>query len=207
MALCYRSVGLKTEAEKCYTMIIDHDSTNYDAHIQRNKIRQASEIAQQRTAEESPSRSTRQHKSTRRAGDKIAKRSKSRVAPPASSTSMLLAPRPVYQSAKQLAVEKEHLQWEEVYSLFTHREDLQRTAGGKNEDCKAEWMATTKALLQAFRDNKVFYPFDRHQRFFGYSKEARGMASRPKHELDALTESSRSIFGMSLRTSSCCHSS
>jgi len=199
MASCYRAVGQKLKAESCYQMIIEYDDSNYEARIQLSGMRQSSGLNHREHTEGNRGISVRQHKSTKRVWDREAKRSKNITTPQASSSSMLLAPRPAYQLNKQLAVEKEQVQEEEIHSLFLQREKLNDSATNGDEDCKTQWTAATKILVQSFRDNKVFY-VEKHQKFLGYSKEARAMSTRPKHELNALTESSRSIFGIGFKS-------
>lgn len=201
MASCYRAVGLKPEAESCYQRIIERDTGNYEARIQLSGMRQGGRMTHWEDTHGNHGGSVRQHKSMKRGWDRDAKRSKKITTTGASSSSMVLAPRPANQSIKQLAVEQEQVQEEELRSLFLQRERLKDGATTGDKDGKAEWMAATEALIQGFRDNKVFYPAEKHHKFLGYSKEARAMASRTKHGLYALTEGSRSIFGIVVKDS------
>jgi len=196
MASCYTAVGLIPKAENCYQMIIEHDDGNYEARIQLSGMLQGSGMTHRGKTHGNQGGSVRQHKSTKRNWDRDTKRSKKITTPRASSSFMLLPPRPAYPSIKELEREKEQVRGEEVHLLFLQRKNWKDNAANGVEDCKAKWMAATKSMVQGFRDNKVFYPVEKHHKFLGYSRAARAMASRPKHELNALTESSRSIFGI-----------
>lgn len=199
MASCYGAVGMKLKAESCYQMIIEHDDGNHEARIQLSGIRGGSGLSHRVYTEGNRGVSVKQHGSAKHSWNRDERRAKNITTPRASSPSMLLAPRPAYQLNKQLAMKKERVQEEEVHSLFLQRERLNDSAANGNEDCKTKWMAATKTLVQAFRENKVFYPVEKHYKFLGYSKEARALATRPKHELNALAESSGSVFGIVLK--------
>ena len=134
----------------------------------------------------------KEHKRRRRSGDKSSTKPPRAPSP---TSFALLAPRPVLPSAKQLALEKEQNREEDVHALFLRRKSLTEKRGKGNDSSKAEWMAVTRILIERFRANKVFYPIDRHRRFYGYSVKARNMAARTKHELEALAENSISFLG------------
>lgn len=194
MGACYRAVGLRAEAEDCFNTVLDIDSRNMAARTQLAQIRRESGVLQ-RDLEDGEAVSVRQRKTRRPAGNKGGKRSKKVKAPSVWSMPPLLAPRPATQSAKQSALEKKTRD-EDVQVLFLRREELKEEVKIGDESSKAQWMAATKALIEDFRDNKVFYPIDKHHRFYGYTREARNMAGRPKHELDAQLEKSKSILGL-----------
>ena len=194
MAACYRAIGLRAEAVECYETIIELDGRNMQARKELAELNRQSGLAHQGLPDDEVV-PVKEHKRRRRSGDK------SSTKPPRASspTSLaLLAPRPVLPSAKQLALEKEQTREEDVHALFRRRNNLTEKTGKGNESSKAEWMAVTRILIETFRANKVFYPLDRHRRFYGYSVKARNMAARPKHELDALAEKSISFLGLAL---------
>lgn len=195
MGACYRAVGLRAEAEDCFNTVLDIDSRNMAARTQLAQIRRKSGVLQ-RDLQAGETVSVRQHKTRRPAGNKGAKKSKKVKAPTIWSTPPLLAPRPAPQSAKQTTLAKEKPRDEDVQTLFLRREELKEEAKMGDESSKAQWMAATKALIEEFRDNKVFYPIDKHHRFYGYSREARNIAGRPKHELDARSKKFKSILGL-----------
>lgn len=191
MASCYKAVGLRTEAEDCYKIAVDSDEGNPEARRRLLEMCHESGMSPKQATTTNEVVSVRQHKARNRVGDKDAKKPKSGKALPSWATSML-APRMVPQSAKQISLEKEEAQEEDVNAMFLRRETLTEQARNGDESSETELTEITKTLIQVFKDNKVFYPFDKHQKFYGYSREARSLASRPKHELDALVEQSKS---------------
>ncbi len=194
MASCYKAVGLGIEAEDCYKIVVDSDKGNPEARRRLLEMCKELGTSPKGVTTNDDSASVRQHKARKRAGNKDAKQPKKGKALSPWATTML-APRLVPQSAKQISLEREEAQEEDVNALFVRREDLKEQARNNDESSKTEWMAITKTLIQGFKDNKVFYPIDKHHKFYGYSREARSLAARPKYELDALAEQSKSHLG------------
>ena len=195
MASCYKAVGLRNEAEDCYKIVIDIDDGNPEARRRLQEMCTELVMSPRGTTNKDGTVSVKNHKARKRIGDKEAKQPKRSKALP-SWVPTMLAPQLVPQSAKRISFEKEEAQQEDVQALYLRREALTEQFRDGDESSKTEWMATTKLLIQAFKDNKVFYPFDKHHKFYGYSREARSLAARPKHELDALTEQARSHLGI-----------
>ena len=195
MASCYTAVGSRTEAEDCYKMVINSDEE--DSEARRRLLEMCSEPGTSPHEERNDGEISlvAQHKARKRIGQKGAKQPKWGTGLPSLATT-LLAPRPAPQSAKQKSLEKEEIQEQDLNAVYLRRETLTTQARYGDESSKTEWMAMTKTLIQGFKDNRVFYPFDKHQKFYGYSREARALAARPKHELDTLAEQSRSHLGM-----------
>lgn len=197
LASCYRAVGLREEAEDCYKQVIDDDTGNHEARMQLAEIRQSSGAIQARYTDSHQGPTTRQHKPGKRMG----KSDRKRVPLHSSNidTTKLPTTSFIRKPPRQPMMEKQQMRDDgEIHSLFLYRQSLTEEARKRDKDCDSEWMATTELLLQDFRDNKVFYPGEKHHRFCGYSKEARAMGSRPKHELDALVARSKSTFGTRL---------
>ena len=191
MAACYRAIGLRAEAVECYQTLLELDGKNVQARKELAELNRESGLAHQLLPNDEiiP---IKEHKKRRRPGDKSSTKP-TRATSPTSFT--LLAPRPVLPPANQLAIEKEQTREDDVHALFQRRNDLTEENGKGNESSKTEWMAVSRMLIKSFRANKVFYPLDRHRRFYGYSVKARNMAARTKHELDALAENSISFLG------------
>lgn len=202
MASSYKAVGLRTEAEDCYKIVVDSDKGNPEARRRLLEMCKESGTSPKGATITDEVVSVRQHKARKRVGDKDGKQQKRIKATPPRATTML-APRLLPQSAKQISLEREKAQEEDVNALFLRRATLTEQAGNGDESSKTEWMAITKTLIQGFKDNKIFYPFDKHHRFYGYSREARSLAARPKHELDALAEQSKSHLGIFDRANVC----
>ena len=195
MASCYKATGLRTEAEDCYKIVVDSDKGNPEARRRLLEMCEESGTSPIGALNFDEAVSVRQRKARKRVGNKDAKQPRKNEALQSWATTML-APRLVPQSAKRTSLDKEEAQEEDVNALFLRRETLTEQSRNGDETTKTEWMAVTKTLIQGFKDNKIFYPFDRHHKFYGYSKEARSLAARPKHELDALAEQSKSHLGM-----------
>ena len=194
MAACYRAIGLRAEAVECYQTTIELDGRNMQARKELAELNRELGLAQQGLPDDGQV-PVKEHKRRKRS------REKSSTKPPRapSPTSFaLLAPRPVLPPAKQLALEKEQTREEDVQALFQRRNNLTEQNRKGNDSSKAEWMAVTRMLIGTFRANKVFFPFDRHRRFYGYTVKARNMAARPKKELDALAQNSISFLGSAL---------
>ena len=186
MATCYRAIGLRAEAVECYQNLLELDGKNMQARKELAELNRELGLAHEIVKE---------HKKRRRSGDKSSTKP-IRATSPTSFT--LLAPRPVFPLAKQLAIEKEQTREDEVHGLFQRRNNLTEESGKGNERSKAEWMAVSRMLITTFRANKVFYSTNRHRKFYGYSVKARNMAARTKHELDALAENSISFLSPTL---------
>ena len=194
MAACYRAIGLSTEAVECYHTLIELDGRNVQARKELAELNRESGPAHQDLTDDEVV-PVKERKRRRRSGDKSSTKPTRATSP---TSFALLAPRLVLPSAKQLALEKEQTREEDIHALFRRRNDLTEKTGESNESSKAEWMAVTRMLIKTFRANKVFYPFDRYRRFYGYSVKARNMAARSKHELDTLAENSISFLGSTL---------
>ena len=194
MASCYKAVGLVAEAEDCYKNIIDSDKGNPEARQFFLEMCKASGMFPQGATTSEEVVSVRQHKAGKRFGDKETKQPKEGKTLQSWATTML-APRLVPKSAKQISHEREEVQEEDVNALFLRRKALTEQARNGDEITKTEWMAISKTLIQGFKDSKVFYPLDKHHKFYGFSREARSLAARPKHEVDALEEQRKSQLG------------
>ena len=187
-------MGLKAEADNCYNSIKDHDNDNREARTQLVETGRAHGFARHRYVDCHKTTLLKRLKLSRRSGSRVPKRSKKISEVQSSNTPMLLGPRLLPEAIKRQVVEKVQIREEEIHALFLDRQTLSAEAWRGDEDSREDWMGATKTLLQCFRENKVFYPLDKHHKFYGYSKEARTMASRPKYELDAIREKSESIF-------------
>ena len=195
LASCYRETGLGAEADACYKQIIGSDSGNLQSRNQvaKSPLDTRADQRELRVGSEVVARD--RHKTWRRNRPKNSKRSGGRTLLQTSEGTILPKSPYAQQGAKQFTTKKSQVEEDEVFALFARRQSLERNVGGFQLGDR-EWRAATKSLLDIFRENKVFYPFERHQRFYGYSKEARAMASRSRHELDEMFKSPQSAFGM-----------
>lgn len=190
MAKCYRAVGLTAEAEDCYNTVIEIDHGNLEASVQLARLGKGHDMHPHGLLNFEEVLTVNQHKARRPTGDKEARRPKKATVSSWKDTTLLSGP--VRQSAKK---QKERAQEEDVQTLFQRRQDLMAQARMGDEDSKAQYMAALKSLNNIFRDSKIFYPFDKFHRFYGYSKEARLLAIKPKHEIDRLIVRSKWLYG------------
>jgi general transcription factor 3C polypeptide 3 (transcription factor C subunit 4) len=59
-----------------------------------------------------------------------------------------------------------------VLPEFMRLRDLKNQYDGGSEDAMIQWMTRASALLERFREVKLFFPLDKHIRFYGYSTKA-----------------------------------
>ena len=194
MASCYKAIGLASEAEDCYKVVIDNEGSLEGQRILL-EMRTELSTSQQGGIGIDSIVSVAQREKRRRIEDKDAAQPKKGKALTHWAPTML-APRSVPQSTKQSSAETERTFEEDVKALYLRREALTELARYGDESSKTEWMAITKTLIEEFKNNKVFYPFDKYHKFYGYSREARSLAARPKNKFDSLVEQSKSCFGI-----------
>ena len=194
LALCYRAIGFKARAENCYKTTLEHDPGNTEARVALWNMSREPAKCQTNAMGTTDLSSVFKQKSRRRLGVS-ATGSYQTIAAHSSEYSMLADSAPCPSTIKTVDLNQDSAQQEEVQALFGRWQVLsdQRHAG---EMEAAAFFEAAKLLLQIFRDNRVFYPNERHHRFYGYSKLARAIAARPKHERGALTAITDSILGM-----------
>lgn len=180
-------MGLGVKAEECCKAILENDESNAEARSLVNEMRRRPGSPQEETRGAETPISVGKHKSRRRTLPKATATE--------SSTTAMLAPHQAPQPTKRFALDKRPTQQENIYQMFLQRQKLAKQAKQGEESSRAQRMMINKSLIQIFRENKIFYPFDKHHKFYGYSKEARLLGSRPKHELDKLTARSKSVLG------------
>ena len=188
IAACHRSLGSLTKAEECYKAILDIDHGSTEARIALwNMTRKPyAHIAPTRRSETGLPTTD---KSTASLGRKtFSNREPASGLETSTYLKGLRSPkhrnkvgRPEPSDASQHEVE--------VLTLFSRWKDLRSSS----ENIQS-WFEATKLLLQAFCDNRVFFPADRSTRFYGYSREAR-MLARSRKVQDGLEQRSPSTFG------------
>ncbi|KAL6715712.1 transcription factor TFIIIC subunit tfc4 [Lecanora helva] len=190
LASCYRALGLKKEAEECYDQINNANVRNDEApgHSIGNCYSSTlTRLGYANNAHE-PQRLKR------RTGGRAAASARRRRPSCLTDTLILPAPLPKRQTTKNSTEDSGLAEEDDIRSLFYQRQSITENLRKGDRDCKGDWMIVTKKLLDNFRNNKVFYSVDKHHKFYGYSKEARAMSARPKHELDAMNQMSKSIY-------------
>ena len=93
-----------------------------------------------------------------------------------SAAFVMIAPRLARRPGKDNTWEKtmrEQAKAEETRTLFLRMKSIKETSRDGNQVDKSQWMLAAKTLIQDFQSERLFYPFDKYVRFYGYSKEAR----------------------------------
>lgn len=187
IASCYRALGRETEAKNCYKSIVEIDGGNYEARLRLADGHDVEDMTQCSPQDLSQTYVPNHPRTWKHMGIKHARQGKS---------AMSLAPRAAHPSSRRLADEELQVHEREIYGLFTHQQSIGKAISKGDGVHSMEWLAATESLLQDFRENKIFYPVDKHHKFLGYSREARLIAARTKSELEMLIERSGSIIGM-----------
>jgi general transcription factor 3C polypeptide 3 (transcription factor C subunit 4) len=66
----------------------------------------------------------------------------------------------------------------DLYNRLLTSQDAMRTG---DPVARENWLDAADTLLRDFRSNRIFYPWERHQKFLGYSKDALRQTNRRKH--------------------------
>lgn len=163
---------MTAEAEECYQTIINHDEDNVDARLQMARLYEELGVSK-RTVAMTPdtlNRGTSQKKI-------------SAVTTMKSGYSPMLAPRPPRQNIKPRALEKQirkRAHEENAHALYLRVQDLTELARRGNPEPKAQWMTAARILVQDFKSSRIFFPYEKHMKFSGYSKQsALGRLTKP----------------------------
>ena len=177
MALCYRAIGMKAEAKDCYQAIVDDDSSNVEARLNLARSYEDLGMLEQAGAYVLGLLSVSNQESNHPGIQAPFKDTNAISAPGSlSSTATMLMPRPQRQITKPRKSEREireQLHTENALGLYLRVQDLTMAARNGNVDSRVQWMATARSLIQYFKSNKAFYPYDKHIKFLGFSKDAR----------------------------------
>ena len=181
LALCYRALGASREAENCYRAILGNNPDSTEAQVALWNLDKESDNA--RTVHPKPHRvavaaEQRRHPGAK-GGDIRGRGQRSDQLPPLRT----LLPS---SSSKNEVVQKgepkempDHPK--EIQSLYARWKELRDRRGSSERDTAA-WLEASKLLLRTFQGEKVFFPKDKHSKFYGYSKEARSLAQGRESE-------------------------
>ena len=191
IARCYREVGLEAEANECYNTIINIDHENLEARLTLAGFVDGLEASQHNLSELDQPVTVSQHKARKPTKARGLDRSGKAIVPSQRSNNAV-APGPALRKGKQ---QKDETQEEDVQTLFQRRKSSMGLARKGDAALRVQYMATLESLSDIFRNNKLFYPLDKHHKFYGYSKEARLLTTKPKHEVDDLIMRSQWLYG------------
>lgn len=193
IAACYEASGLYVKAVECYQTALVHNSKNTDAQVQLAVLCRELGIPNVAPVESTDAVSTRtatwqQSKKSNRSttGGELGEASTIKRCSLA-----MIAPRPSFRNSRQSATERtlrEKVEERDSFTLFTRMETLVEQARAGNADCRAQWMAAAKQLIEAFQSERVFFPYEKYMRFYGYTKEARKKSLNSKFDLGSREE-------------------
>ena len=94
---------------------------------------------------------------------------------PARRASRIKRPGPPLATREQRR-ENERIRDESVRALYKKYQYLRPKVRAGDERVLADWMECSSDLIDDFRNSRVFYPYDKHIKFLGYSPAARKRA-------------------------------
>ncbi|KZF24968.1 TPR-like protein [Xylona heveae TC161] len=182
---CYRVAGLNSEAEQCYQVVVEDEPENIDARVQLAKMFEELGMSEQamiyvnqvitlgrKDMERRKDHGLDQGQPLYTMGSLISKFPTQRPATPAKKST------PSTSAAQRQ--EREKVREANVKHWFHILQSHEVAMREGDEDALREWMIAANRLVQDFRSCKVFYPWDKYVKFFGYSVDARKKALRPR---------------------------
>lgn len=170
MAACYRAVGQNKRAINCYQKIIDSHHSSVDAELQliglceEFGIDRASVTGKALVVGKTPD-------------PKQTSNAEARDDDPNLECFAMITPRISRTPAKDTRASqksiREQAKAEEAHTLFLRMRKVKETAQEGDLGHKFQWMLAAKTLIQDFQSEKLFFPYDRYVKFYGYSQEAR----------------------------------
>lgn len=182
LASCYRALGLNTEAMFCYETALNSDETSTDAQLQLAKINEELTISD-RAGANGKGLVFEDAVKPRRPSKVVIPKRLSMVSASDSAPFSMIVPRLARRPIKDNVLEKsmkEQAKAEDAYTLLLQMQKIKETAQNGDLGHKFQWMLAAKTLIQDFQSERLFFPFDKYVRFYGYSKEARKKALNTK---------------------------
>ena len=177
MAACYRAIGMRTEAKDCYQAIVDHNNCNIEAKLHLARLYEELGMPE-RAGPHVRDVLFVASRDWKRSGNEGALKQIGSVSASGSSsfTSTMLMPCPPRQITRPRALEKElreQAHTENTFALYLRVQELIKEARNGNVEFKIQWKVAAKSLIQDFKSNRAFYPYDKNMKFLGYSNQAR----------------------------------
>ena len=176
IAICYKAVGMKAEAKECYQAIIDYDDGNVEARLRLAQMYEELGMPQRAGAYVENVLSVTSQDLKRSEKSKYKQIGATSARGSSFSISTMLTPCSLRQTTRPRAVEKERRErahTENAFMLHLRVQQLIEAVRKGDVESKTQWMAAAKNLIQDFRLNKAFYPYDKHMKFLGYPKQIR----------------------------------
>lgn len=170
MAACYRAVGRNNLAVSCYQNFIDSNHGNEDAELQLVGLCEELGIDRASVTKNAKdvckSRNPNQTSTAEAPDNELNFRSFAMITPQISRPPA----KDIRASQKSI---REQAKAEDAHTLFLRMRKVKETAQEGDLGHKFQWMLAAKTLIQDFQSEKLFFPYDRYMRFYGYSQEAR----------------------------------
>lgn len=182
LACCYRAIGLSTEAVDCYAAVNNSDETSTDTQLQMAKIHEEL-IISNRTGANGKGLVIEDVLKPKRPGKVVIPKRLSMTSASDSAPFSMIVSRLARRPIKDIALEKsvrEQTKTEDACTLLLQMQKIKETAQNGDLGHKFQWMLAAKTLIQDFQSERLFFPFDKYVRFYGYSKEARKKALNSK---------------------------
>lgn len=189
MATCYEALGRHTKAIECYRTALVCDSTKADVQLQLAKLCQMLGIPNMIPIEPKKAVSADTsvwHQSKNKETTAIEQAGGSSTTQ--RSLFAMIAPRTSLRHIKQTATDrllKGKAKDKDSNALYIRMQTLVEQVRKGESDSILKWMAIAKQLVEDFQSERVFFPYDKYMRFFGYTKEARRKSLNSKYESGA----------------------
>lgn len=182
LAFCYRALGLSTEGIDCYETAINCDETSTDAQLQMVKTNE--ELSSSGKADRNGKGPLFDDALNLKLSGKVVTPKRLSMASASDSAPFsMIVPRLARRPIKDITLEKsvrEQTKAEDAYTLLLQMKKIKETAQNGDLGRNFQWMLAAKTLIQDFQSERLFFPFDKYVKFYGYSKEARKKALNTK---------------------------
>lgn len=182
LACCYRAIGLSTEAVDCYAAVNNSDETRTDAQLQTVIIHEEL-IISDRAGANGKGLVFDDVLKAKRPGKVVIPKPLSITSASDSAPFSMIVPRLARRPIKDIVLEKSmkgQMKTEDACTLLLQMQKIKETAQNGDLGHQFQWMLAAKTLIQDFQSERLFFPFDKYVRFYGYSKEARKKALNSK---------------------------
>lgn len=176
MAFCYRATGRIAEAMECYQTVIESDATSAEARLQTLGICEELGMSEGISVIRKGNPSFDETPRPKRPGRFGASKQADLVDGSKSTAFVMIAPRLARRPCKDTALEKsirEQAKADDTHTLFLRMKSIRDTSRDGAQADRSQWMLAAKTLIQDFQSERLFFPFEKYVRFYGYSKEAR----------------------------------
>lgn len=170
MAACYRAVGRNKLAVSCYQNLIDINNGDEDAELQLVVL--CEELGIDRASVTKKGKEVSKSRDPNQTSDTLVPDDDPNLQSFAMITPRISRPPAKDIRASQKSI-REQAKAEDAQTLFLRMRKIKETAQEGDLGHKFQWMLAAKTLIQDFQSEKLFYPYDRYVRFYGYSREAR----------------------------------